>query len=194
MRITHGDLAKAVDRSRRSIIIYMEELQRQRVCRVQAAANQHAPGQIEICDACWPYEKAQKEPSAPDRESYVTQIRALMGTRRCVAISFAPADENLANDLFQREVPLQQVERGFLLGCARKYTTLLNTRSNELIVSFSYLQNVIEEARELQLSADYWRYLQRRIDQMEQQWLEQNQEADGARFNKRRSAPMSGRI
>ena len=117
-----------------------------------------------------------------------------MGTRRCVAISFAPADENLANDLFQREVPLQQVERGFLLGCARKYTTLLNTRSNELIVSFSYFQNVIEEARELQLSADYWRYLQRRIDQMEQQWLEQNQEADGARFNKRRSAPISGRI
>ncbi len=194
MRITHGDLAKAVGRSRRSIIIYMEELQRQRVCRVQAAANQHASGQIEICDAFWPYEKARKEQSAPDRESYVSQIRALMGTRGCVAISFAPADENLANDLFQRGVPIQQVERGVLLGCARKYSTLLNNKSNELIVSFSYFQNVIEEVRELQVSADYWRYLQLRIDKMEQQWLEQHQEADGARFNNRRSAPMSGRI
>jgi len=50
------------------------------------------------------------------------------------------------------------------------------------------------EVRELQVSADYWRYLQRRVDQMERQWLEQNQEADGARFNNRRSAPTSGRI
>ena len=194
MSITHRDLATALHRSRRSIISYMEELQRQRVCRVQAAANQHGPGQIEICDAYWPYEKARKEQSATDRESYVTQIRALMGTRGCVAISFAPADENLANDLFQRGVPIQQVERGFLLGCARKYSTLLNNKSNELIVSFSYFQNVIEEVRELQVSADYWRYLQRRVDQMEGQWLEQTQEAAGTRFNKRRSAPMSARI
>ena len=194
MRISHGDLAKATGRSRRSIISYMEELQRQRVCRVQSAANQHVSGYIEICDAYWPYETARKEQSAPDRESYITQIRALMGTRRCVAISFAPADENLANDLFQRGVPIQQVERGFLLGCARKYSKLLNTKSNELIVSFSYFRNVIEEVRELQVSADYWRYLQRRVHQMERQWLEQNQGAGGARSNNLRSAPMSGRI
>ena len=39
MRITHGELAKAVGRSHRSIIIYMDELQRQQVC--QSATNQH---------------------------------------------------------------------------------------------------------------------------------------------------------
>lgn len=194
IRITHGELAKAVGRSRRSIIIYMDELQRQQICRVQAAANQHASGRIEICDSFWPYEKAKKQEALPDRASYVAQIRRLMGSRRCIANSFVPADENLANDLFQRGVPIQQVEHGLLLGCARKYSTLLNNKSNELIVSFSYFQNVIEEVRELQVSADYWRYLQRRADQMERQWLKQNQEADGARFNNRRSAPTSGRI
>ena len=57
-RITHGDLAKAVGRSRRSIIIYLEELQRQQVCRVQSATNQHDSGHIEICDAFWPYERS----------------------------------------------------------------------------------------------------------------------------------------
>jgi hypothetical protein len=31
MKITRGDLAKAVGRSRRSIIIYMEELERQQI-------------------------------------------------------------------------------------------------------------------------------------------------------------------
>ena len=87
-----------------------------------------------------------------------------MGTQRCVASSFALADENLANALFQRGVPIQQVERGFLLGCARKYSTLLNNKSNELIVSFSYFQSVIEEAGELQMSEDYWRYLQLRVE------------------------------
>lgn len=194
VKITQGDLAKAVGRSRRSIIIYMEELQRQQVCRVQSAANQHACGQIEICDSFWPYEKARKEGAPRDRANYVAQIRHLMGTRRCVAISFAAADENLANALFQRGIPIQQIERGFLLGCARKYATLLNNKSSELIASFSYFQNVIVEAGELQMSEDYWRYLQLRIDKMEQQWLEQNQETGVDRFNKRRSAPMSGLI
>ena len=194
MRITHGDLAKAVGRSRRSIIIYMEELQRQQVCRVQSATNQHDSGHIEICDSFWPYEKARKEDAPQDRASYVAQIRHLMGSWRCIASSFVPADENLANALFQRGVPIQQVERGFLLGCARKYSTLLNNKSNELIVSFSYFQNVIEEAGELHMSEDYWRYLQRRIDQMERQWLDQAQAAGEGRFSKRRMAPMSGRI
>ena len=194
MRITHGDLAKAVGRSRRSIIIYLEELQRQQVCRVQSATNQHDSGHIEICDAFWPYEKTRKETATQDRASYVAQIQRLMGSRRCVANSFAPAEEKLANALFQRGVPIQQVERGFLLGCTRKHVTLLNGNSKELIVSFSYFQNVIEEAGELQMSEDYWRYLQLRIHQMERQWLEQTQDTEGARLNKRRSAPMSGRI
>ena len=96
--------------------------------------------------------------------------------------------------MFQWGVPIQQAERGFLLGCARKYSTLLNNKSNELIVSVSYFQGVIEEAGELQMSEDYWRYLQLRIDQMERQWVEQSQDTEGARLNKRRSAPMSGRI
>lgn len=193
MRITHGDLAKAVGRSHRSIII-MEELQRQQICRVQSATNQHASGHIEICDAFWPYEKARKEEATQDRASYVAQIQRLMGSRRCVASSFAPADEKLANALFQRGISIQQVERGFLLGCTRKYVTLLNGNSKELIVSFNYFQNVIEEAGELQMSEDYWRYLQLRIHQMERQWLEQTQASGKGKFNKRLMAPMSGRI
>lgn len=194
MRITQGDLAKAVGRSRRSIIIYMDELQQKQVCRVQSAANQHASGRIEICDAFWPYERARKQEALSDQASYVAQIRYLMGSRRCIANSFAPADENLAHALFQRAVPIQQVDRGFLLGCARKYSTLLNNKSSELIVSFSYFQNVIEEAGELQMSEDYWRYLQLRIDRMERQWLAHAQATGEEGFNKRRSAPMSGRI
>jgi hypothetical protein len=72
--------------------------------------------------------------------------------------------------------------------------TLLNGNSKELIVSFSYFQNVIEETGELQMSEDYWRYLQLRIHQMERQWLEQTQASGKGKFNKRLMAPTSGRI
>jgi len=41
--------------------------------------------------------------------------------------------------LFQG-ISIRQVEHGFLLGCARKYATLLNSKSNAVVVSFSYFQ------------------------------------------------------
>ncbi len=63
---------------------------------------------------------------------------------------------------------------------------MLNSKSNAVVVSFSYFQNVIEEAGELKMSED--------IDKMEQQWLEQSQDTGEAKFNNRRMAPMSGRI
>ena len=63
---------------------------------------------------------------------------------------------------------------------------MLNSKSNAVIVSFGYFQNVIEEAGELKMSED--------IDKMEQQWLEQSQDTGEAKFNNRRMAPMSGRI
>jgi hypothetical protein len=75
-----------------------------------------------------------------------------------------------------------------------QYSTLLNNKSNELIVSFSYFQNVIEEAGELQMSEDYWRYLQLRLHQMERQGLEQTQASGEGKFSKRLMAPTSGRV
>ena len=74
--------------------------------------------------------------------------------------------------LFERKVPIEDVEHAVLLGCARKYVALINHQSRDLIVSFSYFQNVIEEVRELKMSAEYWRHLQMRVDRLEQQWAQ----------------------
>ena len=49
---------------------------------------------------------------------------------------------------------------------------LINRQSGELIGSFSYFENVIEEARELKMSAAYWQHLQMRVDRLEQQWTQ----------------------
>lgn len=83
---------------------------------------------------------------------------------------FAPADERLAAALFDRRVSIEEIELAVWLGWARKYVTLINHQGGDSIVSFSYFQNVIEEVRELKMSADYWRHLQMRVGQMDQQW------------------------
>jgi hypothetical protein len=57
LQADHADLAKALGKSRRSVVVYLEELRRQGVCKTQPAKNQHGQGQIEICEAFWPYER-----------------------------------------------------------------------------------------------------------------------------------------
>jgi hypothetical protein len=58
LQVRHADLAKALRKSRRSVVTYLEELRRLNICAIRSAVNQHAVGEIEICDAFWPYERA----------------------------------------------------------------------------------------------------------------------------------------
>jgi len=166
----HGCLANALRKSRRSVVAYLDGLRRHGVCIIQAAVNQHLGGQIEISDAFWPYEKARLSINTNTMAGYVEQVRRLLGARRCIGSAFTPADERLAAALFERKVPIEEIEHAVSLGCARKYVTLINRQCVDLIVSFSYFQNVVEEVRELKMSAEYWRHLQMRVGQMEQQW------------------------
>ena len=43
-------------------------------------------------------------------------------------------------ELYRRHVPLEQIERAYLLGCARKYVALLNRPGAALILSLHYLR------------------------------------------------------
>jgi hypothetical protein len=166
----HGALAKALRRSRRSVVTYLDELRRNGICSIQAAVNQHLGGEIEMCDAFWPYERARSATKTDTVAAYIEQCRRLLSARRCVGSAFTPADERLAALLFERNVPIEHVEHAVLLGCARKYVALINHQSRDSIVSFSYFQNVIEEVRELKMPTEYWRHLQMRVARLEQQW------------------------
>jgi hypothetical protein len=170
LRAEHGGLAKACRKSRRSVVTYLEELRRNGVCSIQAAVNQHLGGEIEICDAFWPYERPRSPAKIDTVAGYIEQCRRLLGARRCVGSAFTPADERLAASLFERNVPIEHVEHAVVLGCARKYVTLINRQSGDSIMSFSYFENVIAEVRELKMLPEYWRHLQMRVDRLEQQW------------------------
>lgn len=55
LEIDQTSVAKSLAKSRRSVIVYFEELKQQGVCEVRFAANQHTRGVVQICDAFWPY-------------------------------------------------------------------------------------------------------------------------------------------
>jgi hypothetical protein len=170
LRFRQADLAHRLSKSPRSIGSYLEELQRKSVCEVHAAANQHRTGLIEVSDRFWPYRKPAADTPAQHSGCYVERVRELFRSRPCVAGSFTAADERLAEEWQRRGVPLEQLERAYLLGCARKYVALLNHPGAPLISSLRYFETLLGEVSEQHISAGYWQHLARQVQQLERRW------------------------
>ena len=60
-------------------------------------------------------------------------------------------------------MPLDQVQRAILLGCARKYVALFNHAGGSRITSLQYFAGIVQEVATMEMSLDYWRYLAARI-------------------------------
>jgi hypothetical protein len=173
LRARNADLAKALRKSRRSVVAYLEELRTLDVCTIRSAVNQHAVGEIEVSDAFWPYERMPLAHPTNDEADYTEQVRRLFQSRRCVESPFSPADQKLSAGFFRQQVRLEQIETALLLGCARKYVAMLNGKVSGPITSLAYFQAVVDEVGKLQMSADYIKYLRQRVARLEEQWLGQ---------------------
>jgi hypothetical protein len=171
LEIDQTSVAKSLAKSRRSVIVYFEELKERGVCEVRFAANQHTRGVVQICDAFWPYETT--EPVGDDAKviKYVKSICGLLESRPCVRCSFVPADDRLARTLFSNNVPFENIERAFLLGCTRKYISWLNGQISAPIASLEYFRSTIDEVEKLETSSEYWRYVRESLDKYEIAWL-----------------------
>ena len=88
LRFRHSELAQSLGKSPRSITSYLKELQCQGACHVEAAANQHHVGSIEIADHFWPYRKPPFETPLSDETRYIEQVRQLFLSRACVQETF----------------------------------------------------------------------------------------------------------
>lgn len=172
MKISHGDLAVALKKSRRSIVTYLEELRELQICRIEAALNQHIAGHIEVCNPFWPYVKCRGDHQDRDKtlDFYVEAIRQLLAARKCVKPAFNPADEKLAAQLFGEHVELKQIEHAILLACARRYVALLNGTAVGFVSGLTYFSSAIQEVRALQTSEGYWQHVASRVGKFEQQW------------------------
>ncbi|MBX5494777.1 MAG: hypothetical protein IRZ15_05535 [Bryobacteraceae bacterium] len=110
---------------------------------------------IKITGRFWPYQK-----------------RAAFPAPACVRSVFTAADEKLAVALYQRGVSIKQLEPAIWLGCARKYTAALNRQTYQAIISLAYFDTLIDEVMQTDVPDAYWKYVRRKADQLEQDWLE----------------------
>lgn len=167
---TYTELATELRRSRRSVSAYMEELTDLGICKVHPASNQHRRNQIEISDDFWPYSRFSSNSTESDASKYIDRVRSLLSARDCVRCTFSGADKNLAQSCATRGLPLEQVERGIALGCTRKYVSLLNGSDPNLIVSFAYFSEMIEEAGDENTPPGYWEYIAYQLHRLEEKW------------------------
>jgi len=174
LRFRMAELAQATGHSTRSLTSYLEQLRSSEVGLVYRAANQHQLGRIEICDRFWPYVKpAPASLEDPEQALYVTRVRGLFLEPACVSSVFSAADEKLAVDWYRAGVPLDQVQRAVLMGCARKYVALFNHPGGAPITSLHYFAGLVQEVAALEMPLNYWRYLAARLRKMESQWRAQ---------------------
>jgi hypothetical protein len=167
---TVDGLARAIAGAPAMVATSLDELEALAVCRVARSGGSQLV--LEIHDRFWPYEKQRPPGRAPDPESeFIQRVRALFLAPACVQASFSAADEKIATGLYRRGVSLEQITRAILLGCARKYVSMLNAGSRTPITSLEYFADVIEEVHESAIPESYWEPLRTKVTCMEQQWL-----------------------
>jgi len=150
----------------------MDELQERAVCCVRR--DQSPQLVLEIRDL--PYQRQQ----TPDRTlgpeaRFVAKVRGLFLAPACVQASFSAADERLALDMHRGGVSIEQITRAILLGCARKYVSMLNARTRTPITSLQYFADIVEEVCESEIPESYWEPLRWKMTRMEQQWQKGDQ-------------------
>lgn len=206
LEVTHKQLAAVLGKSRRSLGVYIAELEHKGICRIRRAANQHARTMFEIAEGYWPYEREEPGSSAPDLQpchtlnesqsdyeaetesarsasevrSYVAQVRELFLALGCGKGSFSPADKQTAEDLANRGIPLELVRDALLVGEVRKYMSWLNNGDSAPIGSLKYFTPVIDELQRQPLPAGYREYLSSKAGEFASQWRESKPRIDSS--------------
>ena len=170
-RLAVEEVARELGRDTNWVEAACRELEQHGVCR-------RADGpRIEVSDRFWPYERQPEEVDS----GYVAQVRRLLCAPACVRCRFTAADENLARDLERRGVTLGQIERAILLGCSRKYMSMLVHGADWMpIASLSYFRAIIDEVRQTNTPESYWAYVARTAAEMEREWVSRVQRRSGA--------------
>ena len=170
-----GDLAKALNKSRRSIGKYLRELEEKQLCRISGSANQHATATLQIRDDYWPYERSPEtdvlDSTRSAQKLYVEALEQMLLTRPCVRCRYSAADRQLAAQWFQQEVPLDNIEQAILLGCGRKHVAWLNGGQGQPIGSLHYFSPILEEVAVSPLSDAYRAFNRWQVWRLEQRCL-----------------------
>jgi hypothetical protein len=153
------------------IATHLNELSQCGVLHIDPGLNGGKVALVEIRDRFWPYRK-QKTTLSPGSEQacFIGAVRDLFLAPACVRAVFTAADEAITSDLYDRGVSLEQIRRAILLGCARKYASMINGQTRMRISSLNYFVPLVDEVMASAIPESYWESLRRKVGQMEQRW------------------------
>jgi hypothetical protein len=169
---TQEELARRLGKSRRSVIKYIAELQREAVCTVDPGTNQYGRTCFEIRDEFWPYRRIQHNNQSTEADDYVTAIRRSFLSSGCTRGTFSGTDEETARMLKEQGIPLEIVHDALLVGAGRKYVSWLNGGSGDAIGSLKYFISIVDEVRRQRISPDYRNYIEERVKSYAKLWKE----------------------
>jgi hypothetical protein len=166
------ELARNLHKSQGNIRKNLRELQNAGVCKVQMTQSRHIKGIIEITPQYWPYDRGSDDPPIEEETVYIAAVKKLLSARACVRPSFSVADERLAREWFEREIPLDQIEQTILIACSRKYIAWRNGQGKAPINSLRYFESTLEEVRGQKTDPEYWSFIRFRMQRVEKLWLQ----------------------
>ena len=161
LRAMVDELARATTRAPTAIAMNMKELEERAVCCV--VRDEGSMFMLEIRDRFWPYQRQQPPGRSGAEVEFVQKIRELFMAPACVEASFSAADEKLAMEIYRRGISMEQITRAILLGCARKYVSMLNAGSRTPIASLQYFADIVEEVERSAIPESYWEPLRVKV-------------------------------
>jgi hypothetical protein len=169
--LEHARITRVLRQCPDRIIRHLNELTQCGVFDVDPGIPGGEVALIEIRDRFWPYRK-QPTGIRPGSEQacFVGTVRDLFLAPACVRAVFTAADEAIAAALYDRGVSVEQMHRAVLLGCARKYASMINGQRRMWISSLQYFVPLVDEVTASAIPESYWEPLRRKVEQMEQRW------------------------
>jgi hypothetical protein len=169
--LEHARISRILRQCPDRITGHLNELGKCGVFHIDPGLNGGEVALVEIRDRFWPY---RKQPAAirpgSEQACFIGKVRDLVLAPACVRAVFTAADEAITSGLYDRGVSLEQIRRAILLGCARKYVSMINGQTRTRISSLQYFVPIVDEVTASAIPESYWEPLQRKVEQMEQRW------------------------
>lgn len=172
VRTTADDLAKALNKSRETMDIAIDELRQKAVFCIRPANKQH-PSLMTflICDEYWPYERELR--IEMELGDYVATIRECFLALECTAGKFGGGDIRKAMEFEKRGLSLDTVQDALMTGACRKFISWLDGHMSAPICSLAYFEDIILEMDDHPLPPGYREYLNMKLKQLALIWKQQ---------------------
>ncbi len=174
---SRGQLGSCLGRGPQLIQGYIEEMERQGVCR-KGPPSKHQDGcQIEVSNDFWPYER---DPTRGESDEQLSMSNGFADYSQAIAVWPSPSHPQTGgwrSSSSKRECRCR-VWTGRFCWDVLVNAWLLNGQVSGPIASFHYFQGLVEEVGQLQVAADYWRYLELSLNRMEAELLERKSQAE----------------